>query len=84
MLINLYSIYDVKAQIYNNIWTANNDNVAIRNFTDLIDDPNSIIHKHHEDFILYCLGIFDDQTGLIDDANFPLQVFDGKTYQFTD
>lgn len=40
---------------------------AIRSFQDEVNrqDNNNDLHKHPEDFDLYCVGIFDDNTGQI-------------------
>lgn len=39
---------------------------ALRNFTDTVNDPNAKqLHHHPEDFELWIVGTFDDQTGTI-------------------
>lgn len=81
MIINLYSIYDIKAGVYNTIFSQFNDAVAERTFITLLKDKNSTISSSPEDYVLYCVGSFDDNKGFIDNsADFPRHVVDGKSY----
>lgn len=66
MIINIYTIFDDKAKIYNKPFYMHNDAVALRALTDLADDPNTDVHKHPEDFVLFKLGTFDDVSGKFD------------------
>ena len=52
---------------------------AIRSFSDEVNSPNSdsAIAKHPEDFDLYELGLFDDETGTFE-AVPPRQIAIGK------
>lgn len=81
MILNLYSIYDLKAGVYNTIFTQFNDAVAQRSFTHLIKDKDSTISSSPADYVLYCVGTFDDTRGYIDNsADYPRLVIDGKSY----
>lgn len=64
-LMNVYSIYDEKACAFNVPFFCVSDGVAVRNFTDLALDPRSMVHTHPEDFSLYCIGSFVDDTALL-------------------
>jgi len=52
---------------------------AVRSFSDEVNRPgeNNQLHKHPEDFDLFLLGEFDDQTGEFDTTR-PAQVAVGK------
>ena len=79
MIINLYSIYDLKAGVYGTIFTQLNDSVAQRTFIHLIRDEDTTIHSSPEDYVLYCVGAFDDARGYIDNSSeYPRLVIDGK------
>lgn len=52
---------------------------AVRSFGDQINDSNSPFSNHPEDFDLYSLGEFDDQTGQFTNEG-PVQVAVGKDY----
>lgn len=62
MQTEIYTIYDTKAQIYNKPFHQQNKAVALRTATDLANDPNSEIAKNPEDYIMFYLGTYDDQT----------------------
>ncbi len=63
MKLCVYSVFDVKSGIFNTPFFQINDNVARRSFMDLVNDPQSLLYKHPEDFTLWRLGEFDDQLG---------------------
>lgn len=65
MKLNAYSLYDVKALIYSPPFFSMNDAVAKRNVADTVADPNTSLGRHPADYILYCVGEFDDQTGFL-------------------
>lgn len=65
METSLYSVYDSKARVYGHPFHAANDAVAVRMFADVCNDPDTTINKHPEDFILFKMARFDDQTGEI-------------------
>jgi len=52
---------------------------AVRSFGDQIKDEGSPMAKHPEDFDLYYIGEYDDQTGEFDGCR-PSQVAVGKDY----
>lgn len=65
--MNLYSVYDRKSEAYSPPQTIVNDGVAIRMFNESCkSDPDSMWSKYYEDFSLFCLGEFDEKTGMID------------------
>lgn len=81
MIVNLYSIYDLKAGVYNTIFTQLNDSVAQRSFVHLVKDKDSTISSSPEDYVLYCVGTFDDNKGFIDNSlDYPRIVIDGKSF----
>lgn len=56
----MYTIYDSKAQVYNKPFYMVNEQVAVRSFRDLANDPSSDVCKHPEDFTLWRVGEFED------------------------
>ena len=66
MLLRVYSIYDVKAAVYQGLTFDVNNAVAMRRFSDLANDPRSPIHSHPEDYILFNIAVFNDETGRIE------------------
>ncbi len=59
MTQNLYTIFDTVAKTAGPIWTAQNDEVAIRNFNYHLKEAHV---ASPEDFIVYRLGSFNHET----------------------
>lgn len=72
MIVKCYSVYDRKALIYNPPFYAPTDGAAIRIVQDAANDPNSQLGRHPADYVLYCVGQYDDQKGLLT-GNQPLE-----------
>jgi len=66
MLPKLYSIYDVKAQIYLHPRVYLNTPHAIRSIACEHTNPDSIINRYPNDFQLVELGEWDDKFASID------------------
>ena len=60
MKLILFSIYDIKGKIYIPPFAKHNSEVAIRDFTDMVNDPTTRINKHPQDYNLVQLGEWDD------------------------
>jgi hypothetical protein len=65
MILHAYVIRDSKAQIYNTPFFKHTHGEAERDFTSLVNDSNTNnnVNKYPEDFDLYHVGRYDDQTG---------------------
>lgn len=76
----MYSIRDAKAEVYNSPFYQKTHGEAERNFRQLIHDEKSMVAKYPEDYDLYYLGEYDDNTGLIKALDTPQHV--AKAIQF--
>ena len=56
----IFSIYDSKAEAYNTPFYLPNENMAVREFTNLANDADSTVSKHPADYTLFHLGEYDD------------------------
>lgn len=63
MKSNIYAIYDNKAEAYMQPFFAATPGLALRAFSDNVNNKESIFNKHPNDFVLYEIGEFDDATG---------------------
>ena len=63
MLTQIYVIHDVKASAYLTPFFLPNDALARRTFSDCANDPEHAFGKHPEDFTLFNLGSFNNETG---------------------
>lgn len=61
--LQAFSVYDEKAQSYNLPFFYPQINLAVRALTDSLQNPDSIVARHPEDFTLYHIGTFNDLTG---------------------
>jgi len=65
MLLKIFSVYDSKVEAYIQPFYMNSTGAAMRAFEDTVNDPESALNKHPEDYTLFELGTFDDQTAQI-------------------
>jgi len=71
MMMYAYSILDSKTGMFSQPWFFNHDQTAFRTVNEAAKDPNSNLYKYPEDFHLYKIGVFDDNTAEL--APTPLQ-----------
>lgn len=65
MIINLYSVRDVKSESFSAPFTALADGAAIRDFYALMTTPGSVYQMYPGDFDLFKIGTYDQSTGTI-------------------
>lgn len=75
MELNMYSVYDRKARIYNSPYVLANDQMAIRSFRLIVNDKESMVHHYPEDFVLYRIGKFNSNTGNLDTEGGPVEIY---------
>lgn len=80
MLQFVVSVKDRAADVFNRPFFVPHRNVAVRDFTDEVnrsaaDNP---LNKHPDDFDLYVLGTFDDNTGVFVMEDTPLVLVRAK------
>lgn len=64
MIYNLYSIKDAKS-CYMPCTPDRNDACAVRNFEHAVRQPDSLLASHPNDYSLFRVGQFDDETGVV-------------------
>lgn len=74
------TVYDRAAETYARPMFVPSIGVAIRSFTDEVNrnDSNNQLYNHADDFDLYELGEFDDQTSRIIMLDLPKVLILGK------
>lgn len=65
----LFTIYDVKAEEYFPPFAESTSATAMRQFHDLLADPQSRLNKHAADYQLWRIGRYRGDTGIV----YPLQ-----------
>lgn len=63
MIYKVFSIFDSKAAVFERPYFAPTTGAGIRTFQDACADPQTMLHRHPEDFHLFEIGEYDDQTG---------------------
>lgn len=64
MVLRFFSIYDRKALIFMPPFHALTDAAAVRAVHDAMADPQTSLHRHPDDFVLFAVGEFDDGSGV--------------------
>lgn len=77
----LVSVLDLKAQYFSSPMTAKTDAEAVRLFTDAINQHDTSLHQHPEDYTLYKVAFFDTDTGEVTPVNPPLLLIAGTSVQ---
>lgn len=71
-MLQVLAIRDRQLNGYMQPFTAHTVGLGLRAFSDLVNANDSEMHKHPEDYELYHVGEFDEQTGILQpcmDAN---------------
>ena len=72
--MKMYSIFDRTAQAYQKPFYALNDGMAVRLFSQAVNDKQSDFFNNPEDYILYHIGAFDEGTGELYAQETPVKV----------
>ncbi len=65
MELQVFAIYDTKAEAYLQPFCTHNKATAIRSFSDLANDPATQFHQHAGDYVLFQIASYDDQTAAL-------------------
>jgi len=63
MLFEVYSIRDAGAEFYGAPFYTRAKGQALRDFSRVVQDPQTVLHANPEQYDLYYLGRFDDNSG---------------------
>lgn len=74
MLLKIFSIRDSKGEMYNQPFLKKTMGEAERDFHQLCQDEKSMVWKYPDDFDLYYLGDFDDQSGKLSSLATPQHI----------
>lgn len=61
--MKLFTIFDMKAEVYARPFYALTDGEAVRTFTDAVNTDESPYNRHPEDYTLFSVAEFDDRLG---------------------
>lgn len=63
MIVQFYAVQDKKVGAFMPVFQMRSRGEAIRSFLDALDDEKSMLFKHAEDYELFQVATFDDNTG---------------------
>lgn len=66
MIHKMFSVYDEKAKAYLPPFFLHTVGMAHRAFADAVNDPSHMFAKHPEDFYLFRVGEFNDESGVVE------------------
>lgn len=76
----IFTIYDSKTESYHTPIYYPTTNAAIRAFKDAVNDKQTSISQHPEDYILFCLGEYDVLTAEIN-SHAPQSIAVGSEFK---
>lgn len=79
MIFKAFSVFDMKSGAFGVPFFIPTVGQAVRMFSDLASDGNSMVCRHPSDFVLYEIGTYDDATGLL--LQLPQHVSHGLAIQ---
>lgn len=65
-MMNIYAVYDVKAEAFLRPFFEQADGLAIRAFQQAANDPEHAFCQYAEDFQLFRIGTWNEHDGTID------------------
>jgi len=74
MVLKIFSVRDSKGEIFGQPFFQKTPGEAERSFKMLVNDSQSIPSKYPEDFDLYYIGQFDDQSGKVQPIDTPMHI----------
>ena len=64
-MLKAFCIFDAAAAAAMRPFFAHNAGAAIREFTDIVNNPEHPIGRHPEDYTLFAIGEFDERNGVL-------------------
>lgn len=66
MITKAFAVYDHKAEFYGVPFFMQQVGLAVRAFSDLVNDRDTTVSRHPADYSLFEIGTFDDSTGTME------------------
>lgn len=72
--LNVFTVRDQLAESYLQPFFMKTKAQAIREITTMVNDPNSQFGKYPNDYVLFEIGIYDQDTGMIEPHKAPVSL----------
>jgi len=73
----MFAIYDSKANAYLPPWVIHQNEMAIRLFADMCNDPKHQFGKNPADYTLFNIGAYDDNKGQVENQKLNISLGNG-------
>lgn len=73
----IVAIFDVRVEAYGRPAFVRSIGEAMRSFQDEVNNKESVVCAHPEDYRLFHLGVYDDSVGRFENLEAPLLIADG-------
>lgn len=80
MALKIFTVNDSKAKAWGMPMILKSSGEAVRSFTDVANDTATMIGKHPEDFALFEIGEYCEQTGVI--TSYPEKISLGSALDY--
>ncbi len=77
--LKMFSIRDIKGEIFNPPFFSRSHGDAERNFTQAARDPKTTISQFPQDYDLYYIGEYDDASGRVIQTDPPKLIMNAVT-----
>lgn len=67
----VFSVFDSKAKAFIQPFYSQTNGTAVRQFTAAAQDAGHDFHRFSEDYSLFCLGEFDEESGMFNQPATP-------------
>lgn len=74
MINEIYAVYDRGTEAYRQPFFALKLGQAMRIFSNAVNDAGTELHANPEDFVLYKVGEFDSESGLLHGQQEPVRI----------
>lgn len=64
-MLKVFAVHDSKAEAFLRPFTTLTRGQAIRGFSDAVNDKGHEFNKHPDDYTLFQIGEFDEQSGIL-------------------
>ena len=82
-MLNIYAIYDAKAEAYLQPFFTTADGLAIRMFQQSVNDQEHTFNKWADDYTLFSIGRWDEITGTMHSSEVNISLGNALTYKET-
>lgn len=74
MILKVFSVYDGKIKVFLRPFVDQHTGSALRSFEEACKEPSSPFAKFPQDFVLYEVGTFDDESGKLVEYSPKIQI----------